>query len=162
RTLAESMGVLFTGVVDAPWCYLEFGNVDWCERPGALDRRLRAAADAIATEAQAGACQNIATTRSSCELLAGSQPGTLRKGAQLLRAARANGDLFLALPANQAARNSINDAGSLLRALCGGATDATACRGPTAREAEFRTQGGTDARLAGLLLIAGGALGMLL
>ncbi len=44
--------------------------------------------------------------------------------------------------------------------LCGGDTEP--CRGPTARQAEFRTQSGTGARVIGLLFISFGVLGMLL
>jgi hypothetical protein len=69
--------------------------------------------------------------------------------------------LFLSLPANGPARNSINDGGSLLRALCG-SSEATNCRGPTAAQAEFRTNGGTWPRVGGLLLILAGVVGMLL
>jgi hypothetical protein len=164
RTLADSMGDLFDGVVGAPWCYLEFGNVRWCAEPALLDRHLQSAALAIATGAQsAEGCSGKGGWDSEdvCEALAGEQPQARAQSATLLRAARTNGELFLALPANEAARNSINDSASLLRVLCG-SSDATGCRGPTASEAEFRTQGGTIARLGGLLLIAVGALGMLL
>ena len=31
----ESMGSVFSGAIGGPWCYMEFGNVRWCERPGA-------------------------------------------------------------------------------------------------------------------------------
>ena len=31
RTLAESMGSVFSGAIGGPWCYMEFGNVRWCE-----------------------------------------------------------------------------------------------------------------------------------
>jgi hypothetical protein len=103
----------------------------------------------------------LGSAEAACQALAGEPAAQLARSAQLLRAARSNGELFLALPANEAARNSINDRASLLRALCG-SDDATGCRGPTAAEAEFRTQGGTGARLGGLLLIAVGALGALL
>jgi hypothetical protein len=136
RALADNLGALFVGVVGTPWCYLEFGNVRWCSDPARLEGRLRAAGVA----------------------LVGHGGGARR--ATLMRAAHTNGELFLALPANGVDRNSINDPGSLLSVLCGGAESATACRGPTAAEAEFRTQGGTTPRLAGLLLIAIGALGM--
>ena len=27
RTLAESMGSVFSGTIGGPWCYMEFGNV---------------------------------------------------------------------------------------------------------------------------------------
>jgi hypothetical protein len=164
RTLADSMDGLFAGVVGAPWCYLEFGDVRWCVEPALLDRQLQSAALAIAAGAQStGGCSEEGGWDSEdiCETLAGEQPQMRAQSATLLRAARTNGELFLALPANQAARNSINDKDSLLRVLCGSG-EATGCRGPTAQEAEFRTQGGTIARLGGLLLIAVGALGMLL
>ena len=71
-----------------------------------------------------------------------------RSSATLLRAARTNGELFLALPANEAPRNSINDPGSLLRVLCGG-SEAHRMPRATAGEAEFRTQGGTRRASAG-------------
>jgi hypothetical protein len=75
--------------------------------------------------------------------------------------ARTNGALFLALPPNGPARNSINDPRSLLRVLCR-TSEATHCAGPGAAEAEFRTNGGTWPRVTGLLLIAVGLLGMML
>ncbi len=87
--------------------------------------------------------------------------GSHSRTATLMRAARTNGEVFLALPANEAARNSIDMPGSLLRVLCGGGESATECRGPTAAEAEFRTQGATTPRIAGLLLVVVGAVGMI-
>ncbi len=168
RTLADSMSGLFAGVVGVPWCYLEFGDVRWCVEPALLDRPLRAAALRIAAAAQsADACSGDASAgdagaEAACQALEGEHPRERAQSATLLRAARTNGELFLALPADAAARNSINDRGSLLSVLCGGSTDATDCQGPTAPEAEFRTQGGTASRVGGLLLIALGALGMML
>jgi hypothetical protein len=159
QTLAASMGALFAGVVGAPWCYLEFGNVRWCIEPALLDRRLRAAGLRIAAGAKsASGCGD----EQVCQVLEGEPPRARAQSAQLLREAHTNGELFLALPADQAARNSINDPGSLLSVLCGGSEDATSCRGPTAQESQFRTQAGTGARLGGLLLITIGALGMIL
>ena len=136
QSLAAGMGDLFATAVGAPWCYLEFGDVDWCREPARLDPRLRAAADRIAAARAPG-------------------PAT-----ELLRRARTNGDLFLALPANGPERNSINEPASLLHVLCG-TSDATRCRGPTAAQAEWRTAGGTWPRAGGLLLIAIGAAGMI-
>ncbi len=160
RTLADSMRGLFAGVVGAPWCYLEFGDVRWCTEPAQLDPRLRAAALRLAAAAaQGGRCSS---PEAACQALEGEQPRARLQSAALLRAAQTNGELFLALPADQAARNSINDRASLLSALCGGSSDATDCRGPTASQAEFRTQGATAARVGGLLMISLGALGMLL
>jgi hypothetical protein len=138
RTLAESMESVFSGTIGGPWCYLEFGDVRWCESKH-VDPRLAAAAHGIATVQRAKI---------------GSQ------SAELLSAARTNGQLFLALAANGPQRNSINDRGSLFNALCGGSEEP--CRGPTAGEAEFRTQHGTTARVIGLFLIWIGVLGMVL
>src|SRR5581483_5573045 len=45
--------------------------------------------------------------------------------------------------------------------LCGN-TDASNCRGATAAQADFRSNGGTWARLGGLALICAGTAGMLL
>lgn len=141
RTLADAARGIFDAAVGKPWCYMEFGDVRWCSDPARLDPRLHAAAQ---------------------RLLNSRAPGVSPASASLLRAAKTNGDLFLALPANQSVRNSINERDSLLSALCGGGADATSCRGSTAAEAQFRTQDGTGARFAGLFLIGLGALGMVL
>ncbi len=162
RTLAQSMGGLFAAVVGAPWCYLEFGNVGWCEDPARLNPRLHVSALVIAAIAQGSHCASSEASPALCRLLEGESPRALAQSATLLRAARTNGEVFLALPANGPARNSVESSGTLLSVLCGGSENATDCRGPTAAEAEFRTQGGTYPRLAGLLLIAVGAVGMVL
>ncbi len=162
RTLAQSMGGLFAAVVGAPWCYLEFGNVGWCEDPARLNPRLHVSALVIAGIAQGAHCASSEASPALCRLLEGESPQALAQSATLLRAARTNGEVFLALPANGPARNSVESSGTLLSVLCGGSGNATDCRGPTAAEAEFRTQGGTYPRLAGLLLIAVGAVGMVL
>ncbi len=141
-SLAAGTSELFAGTIAGPWCYLEFGNVDWCRDADRLDPQLRAAARVIEARDQ------------------GSSTAAQRTSAELLARAQTNGDLFLALPANGPDRNSINDTGSLLRVLCG-TSDATSCSGPTASEAEFRTQGGTLARAGGLLLVVIGAAGMI-
>ena len=141
-SLAGGTSELFATAIGGPWCYLEFGNVDWCRDGGRLDPRLRAAADAIAAQAR------------------GSSSATQRTAATLITRAQTNGDLFLSLPANGPQRNSINDSGSLLHTLCD-SSDATNCSGPTASEAEFRTAGGTLPRAGGLLLVVIGASGMI-
>jgi hypothetical protein len=152
QALGTSLDAMFAAAVEAPWCYLEFGDVSWCREPARLDPALRAAGVAIAAREESQA-------RCGSECGGGGSPQTLRHSAQLLRDARNNGAVFLALPANGPDRNSINEQGSLLRTICA-SSDATACRGPTAPQAEFRTAGRTMARLAGLLLIAAGLLGM--
>ncbi len=133
-----------------PWCYLEFGNVRWCRDPHLLDARLRKAALAIAGDERSFAASH-----------SGAEQHALLGSATLLQRANDNGELFLALPANGAARNSINESGSLLSVLCGGSREATHCEGPSAEEAEFRTQHGTWPRVVGLLLIWIGALAAL-
>ena len=145
RTLAESMESVFSGTIGGPWCYMEFGNVGWCEDPVNPKSRLEKTALEIATKERTKI---------------GSQ------SAELLSVARTNGELFLALPANGEQRNSINPIGptesqdGLFNVLCGGSKEP--CHGPTAGEAEFRTQSGTAARVIGLFLIWIGVLGMVL
>jgi hypothetical protein len=164
RTLAQSMGGLFGAAVGAPWCYLEFGNVGWCEDPARLEPRLRAAGLALLTRPHLPECEGHKLPAEICEGLEDEAPHASvsphSRSATLLRAARTNGEVFLALPANEAARNSINMSGSLLRVLCE-SESATECHGPAAAEAEFRTQGATTPRIAGLLLIAITAVGMI-
>jgi hypothetical protein len=139
RTLGESMRSVFSGAIGGPWCYMEFGNFSWCNDERRLDPRLEKVGLEIAAKEQAKI---------------GSQ------SAELLRAAHTNGELFLALPANGPARNSINESGSLFNVLCGGSEEP--CKGPTATEAAFRTGGGTLWRVAGLWVFWAGVLGMVL
>ncbi len=141
-TLEESMQSVFSGTVGGPWCYMEFGNVGWCR---GLDPSLEKAAQRIAAQDQATIGVH---------------------GAELLRSAKTNRELFLALPANGAQRNSINDYGpfknevGLFQVLCGSSEEP--CQGPTASEAEFRTGSGTLWRIGGLCLFWIGVLGMVL
>lgn len=160
--LGESLESVYATTIEAPWCYLEFGDVSWCRDPARLDHGLHLAALGLAAERQAlVGCTVTALLAVPCAAPGSPQARSLEHGTQLLREARSNGAIFLALPANGPERNSINDGGSLLHRLCG-SSDATHCRGPTAAQAEFRTDGGTWPRVAGLLLIALGLLGMLL
>jgi hypothetical protein len=152
RALAQSMSTVFAATVEAPWCYLEFGDVAWCREPSRLERSLHLAGLRLADREQ----QEANCGGSSCA--GGSR---LLNSARLLREARTNGDEFLALAPNGPERNSINDTSSLLRTLCR-SSDATSCNGPGASEAEFRTNSGTWPRVGGLMLILIGVLGMLL
>jgi hypothetical protein len=162
RAFGSSLGAVFSDVIEAPWCYLEFGQVAWCREPSQLDPRLHAAAQKIAVDELALiACEPSSEPLAGCTHASAAQTRALEHSAQLLREARTNGAIFLALPANGVARNSINEPGSLLRILCQSSEDSD-CRGPTAAQAEFRTGAGTLARLGGLLLITGGLLGLLL
>jgi hypothetical protein len=145
RTLAESMRSVFNGAIGGPWCFMEFGNVRWCDDPARLDSRLRA---------------------TGLEIAAKEQVAIGGQSAELLRAAHTNGELFLALPANRQVRNAINPFGptksqdGLFNALCGRSEEP--CRGPTAGEAEFRSGSGTIWRVSGLFLFWFGVLGMVL
>jgi hypothetical protein len=166
--LADSMAALFSSAIEAPWCYLEFGDVGWCRNPARLDSRLRESALKLATsELAAIGCGSSTGPLTPCVRGgSGVQGGSgeavaLERSATLLRHARTNGAIFLALPANGPARNSINEQASLLRTICQSG-EATHCRGPTAAQAQFRTNGGTWSRVGGLLLIVAGVLGMLL
>ncbi len=160
RTLAESMGEVFSGAIGGPWCYMEFGNVGWCSDPARFDQRLRTSGLAIAAREQAQiGCRNGGSF-GACATPGSEQARALDQSAAELREARTNGELFLALPADQAMRNSINEPGSLFNELCGGSE--RPCQGPTAAQAEFRTEHGTEWRFMGLVFIWAGALGMLL
>ncbi len=160
RSLADSMGVLFATVVEAPWCYLEFGNVTWCRDPSQLDPRLRGAGLKIAAnELSLVGCAS--GSKPDCVQSSSAQGQALTRSARLLRSARSNAAIVLALPANGAARNSINEQGSLLRTLCRSSA-AEACHGATAAQAQFRTAGHTIERVVGLALIVVGAAGMLM
>jgi hypothetical protein len=164
QALGTSLETVFVAAIEVPWCYLEFGDVGWCREPSQLDPRLRAAGLRIAERELAGiSCppRRWTVEEEPCEKPTAAQASALRHSAELLRAARSNGALFLALPADGPARNSINEPWSLLRTLCQ-SSEAANCRGPTAAEAEFRTAGGTLMRILGVVLIAAGLLGMLL
>lgn len=156
--LAGSLSSVFQRAIEDPWCYLEFGDVEWCRDPSRLDPRLHSAGMKLA-EGQLSS-DPCARRPARCAHPGGSSD-PLARSAELLRDARTNGEFFLALPANGPARNSINQQSSLLRAICR-SSDATGCRGPDAAEATFRTGSGTWSRMGGLVLITGGLLGMML
>ena len=144
RALARSMDTVFAAAIEAPWCYLEFGDVAGVAVPPRLDPRLRAAGLKIAAgEVTLIGC-SLGRVASSCpaRLPEARRRRRSKHSAELLREAHSNGAIFLALPANGPARNSINEQGSLLRTICQ-SSEATSCRGPTAAQAEFRTSGGT-------------------
>jgi hypothetical protein len=162
RKLGSSLETVFVAAIEAPWCYLEFGDVGWCRDPSRLDPGLRSAAEKIAaTQIVQLSCEPSSTVLAPCTKASATEAAAVEHSSQLLRSASSNGALFLALPANGPARNSINEEGSLLRTLCQ-SSEASSCRGPTAAEAEFRTSSGTLWRIGGVLLIAAGLLGMLL
>lgn len=159
--LAASMGLVFATAIEVPWCYLEFGDVDWCRNPSRLDPQLRAAALALArSELDGIGCKRVPAP-DGCSSGSGAIASGIEHSAQLLRGAHTNGAIFLALPPNGPERNAINDPTSLLRAICRSET-ATDCHGSATAPAEFRTNHGTWSRVGGLLLISAGVLGMLM
>jgi hypothetical protein len=157
RTLAEETQNVFTTVISGPWCYMEFGNENWCQDPKQRDESLEKAAKKIAAEEE-----EKSGCASSCASSASREDQALATSARLLKSARNNGELFLALPANQVQRNSVKTPGTLLSVLCGKSESADECTSNTASEAEFRSERGTGGRVIGLILIWAGALGMLL
>jgi hypothetical protein len=162
QTFTDGMRAVFADAIEGPWCYLEFGNVQWCRDPGQLDPRLRSAGLRLAVGEQGlVGCKLNSGPLSICVPVGSAQARAYSRSAELLRAAQTNGELFLALPAGGAPRNSTVGSSGLLSVLCGGG-EVGSCRGPTAAQAEFRGSGGTEARTAGLLLIAVGGLGMVL
>ncbi|HEX5852460.1 MAG TPA: hypothetical protein VFY36_05155, partial [Solirubrobacteraceae bacterium] len=121
HALGESLDAVFVAAIEAPWCYLEFGDVEWCRDPARLDSELRRAGHAIlAKEAVQAGCE-------ADQCRTGGSALALEHSAELLRESRSNGAIFLALPANGAARNSINEQGSLLRTICR-SSEATHCQ----------------------------------
>jgi hypothetical protein len=152
-TFGDGLRSIFATAVQGPWCYLEFGDVDWCRNPSRLDPRLHETA---------GRLRGTLLDDARCDHDAPSCPEAAepRRQAQLLAAARSNGELFLALPTNSGHRNAINDDDSLYRTLCGNDDDDN-CRGTTADAAQWRTEAGTWPRAGGLMLITAGSIGML-
>ncbi len=161
RTFGVGLDSLFGAAIEAPWCYLEFGDVAWCREPARIDPRLHSAALKIAAGELAQVGCKGGSFPETCVPVSSEAAKTLEHSAEMLRGAQSNGAIFLALPPNGPARNSINTQGSLLRTICQSA-DATNCRGRDAAPAEFRTAPQTWSRLGGLLLIVAGSLGMLL
>jgi hypothetical protein len=156
---------VFSAAIAGPWCYLEFGDVNWCLAPAALDPRLRATADRLEAQLSAEAtCRPQAVGLVQCAPGGSALQAQLSGAATALREARTNGELFLALPPDALARDALSTqtvTPTLYGTLCG-SPDPTNCTAATAPQAEFRTASGTWPRVGGLLLIVAGTLGMLL
>jgi hypothetical protein len=159
RTLADSMRAVFAGAIEMPWCYLEFGNVRWCSDPALLDPRLRKAALSIAAAQQMKLGCRPSLDHPLCARAGKDSSLAIAHSGELLSEADTNGKLFLAFPANEPQRNSVKNASSLLHVLCQSEDD-TKCNGPTAAQAEFRSDSGTFPRMIGVVLIGAGVLGM--
>ena len=164
-TVDGAFAEVFDDAISGPWCYLEFGDVDWCIRPSALDPRLRATATTLAAQLRAEAsCRGPVPGLVQCAPGGSALQSQLAGAATALGTARTNGELFLAIPPDALARTALSNqtvTPTLYGALCG-SNDATACSAPTAPQAQFRTASGTWPRVGGLLLIVAGTIGMLL
>jgi len=164
-TVDAAFADVFQSAIAGPWCYLEFGDVNWCQDPSALDPRLHSTAARLETIYRAEAsCRAPTIGLVQCAPGGSALQSQLAGAATALSEARNNGELFLALPDDALSRTAL--AGStatptLYGTLCG-SNDPTACTAPTAPQAEFRSASGTWPRVGGLLLIVVGTLGMLL
>ncbi len=163
-SLDDALGEVFDSAITGPWCYLEFGDVDWCRDPSRLDPQLAATGRQLVRLYRAGAtCSGSAPGLVQCTPGGSAEQHQFVATVLALSAARTNGALFLALPPGSLTRNALaseTPLPSLYATLCGG-TDATSCTAGTAPQAEFRTSEGTWPRAGGLMLIAIGIAGML-
>jgi hypothetical protein len=164
-TVDGAFGEVFDAAISGPWCYLEFGDVDWCRQATALDPGLRATATRLERQLRAEAsCHGPAPGLVQCAPGGSALQSQLAGAATALGEARTNGELFLALPPEALERTALPSQTStptLYGTLCR-SNDPMACTAPTAPQAEFRTASGTWPRVGGLLLIVAGTLGMLL
>lgn len=167
----RAMERLFETAVKRPYAYLEFGDVSWGTDPERRDRRLfsqKSIEGAVA--ANLGStfsdlcsgnvlqCANQLKDDDFVAQMKASMAGQITQA----RTAKTNADLFLVFPANGKARNSINDDDSLFKTLCQPKGGDKECSGNTRHEANFRKQGQTFSRLAGLALIAFGLAGLVM
>jgi hypothetical protein len=158
-TLGDSMRALFSSAIEVPWCYMEFGDVRWCSDSAMLEPRLRKAALSIVASERAKLDCRPSLTHPLCRSSGKDSASALERTGELVREADTNGSLFLAFQANGPERNSTKSSGSLLHILCQAENDSK-CEGATAKQAEFRSDGGTFPRMLGVALIAIGVLGM--
>lgn len=130
RSMWQEMG-------EKPWCAEEFGSVDWCTGP--IDPTMQKAQQSV--EAALRAYKNNDGS--------GQAEPRSEQDAELARVqqAKTNGELFLAFPADDDARNGQNDTWTLYHYLLGDQPALAAIRG----------SGGVGNRLGTLVF---GAIGM--
>ena len=164
-TVDGAFSGVFQTAISGPWCYLEFGDVNWCRDPSAIDPRLRATASRLEVIYRSEAsCRDPKVGLVQCAPGGSALQSQLEGAATALGDARSNGELFLALPADALSRTALAGATAtptLYGTLCG-SNDPGACTAPTAPQAEFRSASGTWPRVGGLLLIVVGTGGMIL
>jgi hypothetical protein len=101
--------------VEKPWCAMEFGNVDWCMSPlDAQTKQWRA---------------DVLAHLSDAEAPNPNPPAQQQAERQMLADAQTNGELWLAFPANDDARNGLNDNWTLYHHLDQALPDLAQIRG---------------------------------
>ena len=116
-SLDGALGNVLDSTITAPWCFLEFGDVNWCRDPSQLDPSLVAtAAKDSRLYAVGTTCGPSAPGLSQCVPSGSDQQRADASITLALSAARTNGALFLSLPAGGPSaqrlvkRNSVADA----------------------------------------------------
>ena len=110
----------------------------WCSDPARLDAAAAAAGLAIAgTELALAGCRPDPASL-AVRGQGSAQARVLQNSAELLRDAQTNGDVFLALPANGGRATQSTTVARCWNAVRRQRSDS--CNGPTAAQAEFRTQ----------------------
>jgi hypothetical protein len=164
-TVDGALGSVFDTAIDGPWCYLEFGDVNWCRNASELDPHLRATGVRLEQIFRAEAsCHGPVSGLVECAPGGSALQSQLAGAATALAEARTNGELFLALPSDALQRTALTAQAAtptMYGTLCG-SDNPTTCTASTAPQAEFRTASGTWPRVGGLLLIVAGTLAMLL
>lgn len=159
---ADATAGLWSEMVQAPWCAMEFADTQWCTSPlNAQTRQWRADALAHIAEADANssnppadsgrlqACARDATAGQP--IPSGSSCWVAAHEALRLQDAQTNGELWLAFLANDDARNGKNDTWTLYHHLLQARPSLAQVRGP----------GGVADRL-GILVLTGIGLGFFL
>jgi hypothetical protein len=131
---ANATAGIWQQTVEKPWCAMEFGSVGWCMSPlDAQTKAWRADVEAHLSDAEAPNPNPIAQRK-------------LER--QRLQDAQTNGELWLAFPANDDARNGSNDSWTLYHHLLQARPDLSQIRG----------SGGVGQRLWNLVLTGVGML----
>jgi hypothetical protein len=124
--------------VEKPWCAMEFGNVNWCTSP--LDAQTKQWR------------KDVMLHLADAEAPNPNPPAQQRAEARMLAAAQTNGELWLAFPSGDDARNGLNDSWTLYHHLVAARPDL----------AQVRGSGGAGERLWTLALTAIGMFFFLL
>ena len=150
----DGLRAIFATAIQGPWCYLEFGDVDWCRDPRRLDPRLSDTARSLRTKL----LDDARCDRAGAVLPGGS--GAAARSA----AARRRPQQRRALPRlpDQQRRSATRSTPTTRStAHCAPTTTTTTAAEQPRQAAQWRTESGTWPRAGGLMLITAGSLGML-